>query len=330
MARAFVSDKDLPPEASALAERIRLLGFDWVYVPDHRLASLAKRVQVRDTAAVAPPRETARYALALQRGDVMPPVVVTADGYLVDGATRTEAARKLGWTSYPAFRLNVNYEGAPTALVQQLVMLGSAFNLTHGRGMSPTNIEAVIEAVTEEDDSPRDIARKLHISEVTVAGVMNAAKARKRAANLDIQVGEFLTSSHLRVFGGKSAKYTDPVFKEFFTLAQDAHLTISAVQDLARQLEAEGTEQARMDILAAERASYQGVIDGASSVPSRAAKLRRSLGFLNAQDDPGLLVELSPAAAEDHIRSLTVARERIDRVIAAQRRVEGSRRTGRR
>jgi len=330
MAKAFRSEKDLPPEAAVLAERIHLLGFGWTYIPEHRLAELAKRVQVRDTAAVAPPRETHRYALALQRGDVMPPVVLTADGYLVDGATRTEAARKIGWTSYPAFQLDVNYETAPPAMVQQLIMLGSAFNLTHGRGMSTANIEAVIEAVAEDDDSPRDIARKLHISDVTVAGVMNAAKARKRAAKLGIQVSEFLTSSHLRLFGGKSIKYTDPVFSEFFTLAQDARLTISAVQDLARQLEAEGSESAKLGILRAERASYQGVIDGVSDNPSRAAKLRRSLGFLNGQDDPGLLVELSPAAADDHVRALTVARERLDRVLAAQRRVETSRRTGRR
>lgn len=324
MARAITREQDLPPFAQPYAARISLLGFGWRFIKEHRLLDTSKRVQVRDIAAVAPQREVAKYATALKRGDQMPPVVVTADGYLVDGATRTEAARRVGWRTFPAFQLEVNAEDAPEAVMRQLVILGSAFNLTHGRGMNSGNVTKLIEAVSDDDDSPKDIARKLHISEATATTAMNAAKARRRIDKLGIDLNGALTNTHLKMLGQKSAKLTSPVFAELVILTQDARLTLSGLSDLCKRLEGTETERERLQLLAAERESYRDVIEGGAVNPSRAAKLRRSLGFLNGQD-PEMLVELEPRASRDHIRALLEAAEKLQKVLSAQEQVEVAR-----
>lgn len=318
--------KDLPPEAVTVAQRVGLLGFSWRFFPEKPLADLSRRVQVRDIDELAPSREVAHYAQALRNGDRMPPVVLTKDGYLVDGATRTEAARRARRDFFPAIELDCTYEDSGEAMRQQLITLGSAFNLTHGRGMSRENVERVIMAVSEEDDSPRDIARKLHISEATVSSVLNGMKARSLALRLGVKLDDSLSASHMKFFGGKTQKYTHPVFKEFVTLAQDAHLGMSSVTMLARQLEAAGTEDERLAILAESRNSLRRVIaTGAAPAPSKAGRLRQSLGFLRKFDNPELLTELNAGYAPEHLRVLNDAIERLQQVRAAQVRLDMSR-----
>lgn len=318
--------KDLPPEAVTVAQRVGLLGFSWRFFPEKPLADLSRRVQVRDTDELAPSREVAHYAQALRNGDRMPPVVITKDGYLVDGATRTEAARRARRDFFPAIELDCAYEGSGDAMRQQLIILGSAFNLTHGRGMSRENVERVIAAVAEEDDSPRDIARKLHISEATVSSVLNGMKARSLALKLGVKLDDTLSASHMKFFGGKTQKYTHPVFREFIVLAQEARLGLASVSLLAKQLEAAGTEDERLAILAESRTSLrQVIIAGAAPAPSRAGRLRQALGYLCKQDNPDLLVELNTGYAGEHMRVLNEAIERLQKIRAAQARLDMSR-----
>lgn len=327
MARAITREDSLPPYAQAYVARIRAFGFGWAFAEEHPLVPTGKRIQVRDIAYLAPPKEVARYEQALRKGDQMPPVIVTADGYLVDGATRTEAARKVGWTHYPAFRLDVAFEKATAPQRRELVALGAGFNLTHGRGMNTANIARIITEVVEDDDSPKDIARKLHIPESTANTLMNAARARRQADRLGVELTGVLTNSHLRIFGAKHRQYTEPVWAEFLSLAQDAKLTIAAIMDLSRRLDATGTERGRMDLLDTERASLRDRIEGGAVNPSKAAKLRRSLGYLIGQD-PESLAEQEPRASNAHVTTLREAARQLANVIEAQERVERSRTIG--
>jgi hypothetical protein len=325
LARVVTSKDQLPPYAQAYVARIEEFGFGWRFVAEHKLGDISRRVQVRDEEKLAPLGDVSKYAQAMRRGDQFPPVFLTADGYLIDGNTRTEGARKIGWRTFPAFELDVLYEQATPAQKRQLKYFGSGFNLTHGRGMSTAYLLHIIDDLTLEDDTPREMARRLHISENTANTLLNAAKARKRAERLNVKLNDGLTNSHLRLFGGKSQLFTDPVFAQFILLAQDAHLTISATTDLSRRLVAAGTENERLNILADEREGYHEIIMGGATGPSRAAKLRQSLGYLIGQSDPDDLAELDPRAAETHVKTLVEAARRIGEAIEAQERVERSR-----
>jgi hypothetical protein len=325
MARAIVNKEDLPPYAQAYVKRIEEFGFRWRFVAEHKLGDITRRVQVRDEDKLAPTADVNNYAQAMRRGDQFPPVFLTTDGYLVDGNTRTEAAGKIGWRAFPAFELEVAYEQAPDSVKRQLKYLGSGFNLTHGRGMTTANLMHIVDDLALEDDTPREMARRLHINQSTANTLLNAAKARNRARKLGIKLNDRLTNSHLKLFGGKSQLYTDPVYAQFILLTQDARLSIASTTDLARRLAAAGTENERLNLLADERQGDQDVIVGGANRPSRAAKLRQSLGYLVGAENAEELAEFEPSASEAHIRTLVEAAARLNEVIEAQRRVELSR-----
>lgn len=328
MARLTYTTKEteLPGYARSTATHIRKFSFTWRFFQDHGLADVSKRVQVRDIKQLAPPHEVNRYAEAMKRGDQFPPVIITADGYLVDGATRTEAARKRGWTGFPTFVLDINYGDALPVQQKQLVYMGAGFNLTHGRGMNTKNIADIVLEVTDVDDTPSEVARKLHISTSTASTLLNAANAKKRAERLGVDVDGTLTNSALKLFGGKSSRFTDPVFKEFFKLAQDAKLPYGTVNSLAKRLEAAGTEHERIDILDTERLAYRDLIEGGATSPSPAAKLRQNLGFLLRVDDPEKLIEHEGGAVSQHNDALTKAAEKLFAVIEAQQNADKARR----
>jgi hypothetical protein len=328
MAKALTRLEELPPYAQENVTRVRTFGFGWSFVEENRLADASRRIQVRTIAQLAPPHETTLYEQALRRGDQFPPVIVTADGYLIDGHTRTEAARKLGWKTFPAIRLDVKVEGAPASVRHQLTALGTAFNAVHGKRMSAANFAEIIDTIAVEDDTPKDIARRLRIGESTANTLLNAAKAKHRAARLGVTLNGTLTNSHLKLFGGKSQQFTDPVFSGFIQLTQDARLTINATTDLSKRLANAGTERERLNIIENERHGYRSVIDGGTSNPTKAARLRQSLGFLNGQEDPDQLAELDPHASKVHIEALRDAAMRLALVLEAQERVERTRNEG--
>jgi hypothetical protein len=325
MVKALTNLANLPPYAQAYVAAIESFGFGWRFAEDYRLGTVDKRVQVRDIEDRAPLHEVSKYAQALKRGDQFPPVIHTADNYLVDGATRTEAARQLGWNVFPTFILDVKYSNAPDSVRNQLTSLGAGFNATHGKRMSAANFAMIVDTISVDDDTPKDIARRLHLPESTANTLLNAAKAKHRAAQLGITLNGSLTNSHLKLFGSKSQQFTNPVFAAFLSLTQDAKLTITATTELSKRLAATGTERERLDMLESERRGYRSVIDGGSANPTRAARLRQSLGYLIGQDDPDGLAELDPHASETHIRTLVAAAKAIREAMEAQERVERTR-----
>jgi hypothetical protein len=320
-------ETELPGYARATATHIKRFSFTWRFVEEQPLADIIlKRVQVRDITQLAPPHEVNRYSEAMKRGDQFPPVIVTSDGYLVDGATRTLAAAKREWLTFPAFVLDVNFEGAIPEQRSQLIYMGAGFNLTHGRGMNTKNVADIISQVTGVEDTPGEVARKLHISTATASTLLNAANARKRAVKLGVEVNGALTNSALKLFGGKSAKFTDPVFSEFFRLAQDAKLPYTTLTNLAKRLESAGTEHERIDILAEERAAYRDIIEGGATSPSKAAQLRQKLGFLLNVEDPEKMVEHEAGAIGQHNAALAEAARKLMKVIEAQQNADKARR----
>jgi hypothetical protein len=324
MARGITKEESLPGYAQASAPRIKVFGFNWMFFPEWKLADPNHRVQVRPIEQLAPPREVTKYAQDLKRGDQMPPVIMTSDGYLIDGNTRTEAARKIGRTMFPTFILDVDFSEATESQVKQLIALGASMNLTHGRGMNIAAVASIIEAITFDDTSPKQLAKDLHIPESTANTYLNAAKTRRRAKRLDVTLADTLTNSHLKLFGNKAKYFSDQVFKSFILLVQDARLTVPATTALSKRLEALGTESERLEVLKVEREAYSDIITGGQANPSKAAKLRQSLGLL-INTDAEVLAEMNPQAAHLHAQTLRKAWEQLENVMLAQTQVERAR-----
>jgi hypothetical protein len=316
MARGRSILENVPPYAQSTIDRIELMGFtDWNFFENQPLADLNRRVQVRDTDKLAPHVDVARYAASLKRGDIMPPAIFTRDGYLVDGATREAAARLVGREVYPAVRLNVNFENAPKPVIDQLTMLGTAFNMSHGRGMNKANVEAVILNVANPGDTAREIANRLgNVSEGTVQNVLSARKGRQRASDLGFNPADInLTQTHWARFG--SSNLNDEVLRDLITLSIDSSVSTTDLEDMLRALRERRTDQDRLTYLASEKRTRPD----SNGRPSRSGKVRRSLGFImKFADQPELLVETDPREAADYMRVLTDTRNAIDGVLRAQ------------
>ncbi len=315
----------LPDEAKPLLEEFRNLGFgSWSFDTAGRMPDVTRRVQVRNIDKLAPPVEVSRYALAYERGDKLPPVVVTRDGFLVDGATRVMGALKAKKSSISQFTIGADWEGGAEMVKKRFIGLGTALNMRHGRKMDDANIMDLILLVAQEGEAARTLAARLHCSESTVNGALAQKRAIDRAIRLNV-APEGLKGSHLKSLGGKT-QLTDPVWTALVELTRDAGLTVTELGEIAREVTERSTQDAKLEAIAAERKSRADQIRGISRRPTRAGVVRRGLGaLLQAELEPATAVELDPQAAERYIDFLRRSRRTIDDILAEQARVESSR-----
>jgi hypothetical protein len=316
--------------AVGTAEEITAHQLGWWFMADYPLVTVSKRIQVRNIAHLAPKTEVSEYAQMMKLGDRFPPVIVTRDGFLVDGHTRTEAAKKLNWTMFPAFVLNVDYGSLDpdSPLRKTLLKLGAAQNNKHGRRMTAADIAGLIEQVAI-GDTPKQIQRDMHVGASIANTVWNAARARAKAASLGITVSNELNNSMLKLFGGKSEKYTDPVWGRLFRLTQDARLSIPEVNEIMGRVEALHSEEDRVRLLETERVSHRAAISTASRVtPSHARRVNQGIGYLLRDDlTPDMLTERDPVQGGKYLRRLMDLEEKLRKIIRAQEQVEEARRT---
>jgi len=314
--------------AVGTAEEINSKQLGWWFVVDYPLVTVHKRIQVRNIVHLAPPTEVNTYAQMMKLGDQFPPVIVTKDGYLVDGHTRTEAARRTGFEVFPTFVLNVDYGNLNpnSPLKKQLLKLGAAQNNKHGRRMTASDIAGLIEQVSE-GDTPKQISRDMHVGSSTANTVWNAARAKRLAKELHIDLPYELTNSHLKLFGGKIERYTRPVWGELLKLTVAAHLPIPDITDLMHRVEALGSEADRLRLIESETTTHQPAINAKHRVtPSQARRVKQALGVvLKDEWPPELLIEEDPVRGPKYLKDLMDAEQKIRKIIHQQEQVESSR-----
>lgn len=293
----------------------------WWFVVDYPVATITKRIQVRNIRHLAPVREVNEYAQMMKLGDQFPPVIITHDGWLVDGHTRTEAAKKIHRDAVPAIVLNVNYGNldADSPVRKTLLALGAAMNNRHGRRMTPTDIAGLIEQVAP-GSTPKQIQRDMHVGASLANVVWNARRTKDKASELGIPLTGEMNNSMLRLFGGKIDKYTNPVWGRLLHIAQDAHLSVPQINDLMKRVETLPDEDARVRFLETERDAYSPAIRTGSRVtPPHARRVKQGLGYLLKEDlAPDALAEKDPAKMQDYVQVLMESREKIDKVIYYQ------------
>jgi hypothetical protein len=323
--QAITDPKNLPPEARVVYEEVEQLGFAHSrYFAGARMPDLTRRVQVRPISQLAPPLEVSKYAQAYARDEKLPPVIITRDWYLVDGATRVSAAIKAGKSVINLVQIQVDFEGAAKPVQDRIIALGLGFNNTHGRRMRDADIADLIAGIITEGESAKSLAARLHLPESTVAGVFSLQRGRKRLEELKVDV-EGLKSSHIKSLGSKTW-LTNPLFVKLAELTRDAHLTVAELGEISAQLATVPTEQGRLKLLDGERASRSDRIRGIPTRPGRAGQVRRALGhILKVEDSPDSAVEMDQEAADRYLSFLIRSRSVLDKIISAQTAVERAR-----
>lgn len=305
-ATATITDHEkLPDEARMTARLIKRLGFNWELdlrypTPDPS----QKRVQIRAEKHYSPAAEVTKYAAAMARNDAFPPVVVTRDGFLLDGNTRAEAARKNKYPTIPAFILDRDYENAPEQVLRRMHLLGAGFNIRNGRGIDRREItNAVLAVGTGTDYDASQIAKQLGVSAGLVQGVLSEQRARERAEKSGVHVNGSVPTSQLRRLG--QAPLNDKPFMALLQLTQDAGLSVTEINEVIKEVKAAGSDEAAMELINQHRADRREQIAEFAAVgksrPAYSSQLRQRLGFiLNYEDNPKALLELNPTMAETH------------------------------
>ena len=270
------------------------------------LPTLGRKVQIREEKHYIPRAMVMQIASAMARQEKFAPVVVTADGYLVDGNTRTAAARHNKQPFIQALIIQDKYEGATDKVARRLRLLGAAFNARHGKGIDREEIRKAVEVIGEDPtyDGTR-IAALIGVTDATVKSMLSEMRARQRAESVGIHLNGSVTATPLRVLGQASEKLNDDPFAAVASLAQDTGMSGPELRDVIKQMHEAKSDDGAVAVVEEHRTARREQIAeyraSGKSKPPPAAKLRQRLGFiLEFEKNPRDLAELNPEVVAKH------------------------------
>lgn len=321
---AIKSRQQLPDIAKPTADLIERLGFQWELDFEYPVPDFRRRVQIRSEKHVAPQAMVVQYAAAMARGDKFAPVVVTNDGYLVDGATRSAAAQRNKYPAIQALVLDEPYENCTEKVEHRLRVLGAGFNARNGKGIDRQEIRRAVEAIgTDPTYDGTRIAALIGVTDSTVRSMLAEKRARERAEQAGLHPNGSMTATQLRKLGQISDKLNDAPFEAMFSLALDAGLKPGEISEITRQMREAKSDDGALRVVEEERqARRQQIAEyraSGKSKPPVAAQLRQRLGFiLNHAGDPQALAERNPSLMKEHRSVLERAVEVLNATVVAQ------------
>lgn len=299
--------QQLPDLAKPTADLIEKLGFSWELDFEYPTPDPARRVQIREEKHYIPRDMVMRIAAGISRGDKLPPIVVTKDGYLVDGNTRTQAHRQNKYPTIQALVLTDSYEGATEKVTRRLRLLGAAFNARNGKGIDRQEIRKAVEFIGQDPtyDGTR-IASLIGVTDATVRNILAEMRARHRAEEAGLRLNGSVAATPLRILGQASDKLNDEPFRQVLSLVHDTGMGQAELRELIRQVREAKSDEGAAAIIAEQRKARREQIAeyraSGKSKPPAAAKLRQRLGYiLDFESHPTELMELNPDIIPRHL-----------------------------
>jgi ParB-like chromosome segregation protein Spo0J len=260
---------------------------------------------------------------AMKRGEKLPPIVVTQDGYIVDGNTRVTAASRNQYPTIQAVILDVKYEGCTQSESRRLWSLGAAFNARHGKGIDREELRRAVEQIGADPSyTATRIAALIGVTD-SVQGMLAEKRAHARAEALGLSPNGSVSASRLKALGRQSEHLNDEPFKELFTLVQDTGMGDGEIRDVVKRARETKSDSGALGVFATERQARRDQISeykaSGKAVPPNAAKLRQRLGFiLGYEANPRELLEHNPALVKDYIDVLERSIIVLQKVVEAQ------------
>ena len=293
--------------ARPVIDLVEKFGFQCEVVDEYSLPDLAQRIQIRNEANYAPGVMVGKIRAAMERGDRLPPIVVTRDGHLVDGNTRVTAAQQNRIPHLHAVILDVDFEGATEDETHRLWTLGAAFNARHGKGINREELRrAVAQIGADPTYSASRIAGLIGVTDRVVLGLLAEKKGRDRAESLGLHPNGSFNAPRLGMMGRLSENLNDQPFTSLFSLIEDTGMSIGEIKDVAQRAHDTKSDQGALEVLDKEREARKDQIAiykaSGKSVPPTSAKLRQRLGFiLNFEGKTKELIEHNPTLTEEHV-----------------------------
>lgn len=315
-----------PNKWATIIAEIERLGLTWQLDPQYdldRLDIVERRIQVRSNEHVAPKDTVSRFAIQMAHSE-FPPIVVTEDGWVVDGNTRKEAKRKRGEKFHPAFVLGLEHDTCTAQQRNLLTILGATLNASNGLPLTNTERRKSAEAMIAENWKTEQIARALGIPPNAVVQIKREIDARAKLDRVDAKVNGSMSLPGLRALGTKDAlDLNDVPYRDLATLAKDAGLNFNEIRDAAKEIKAIGSDHMAVALVAEKREEMRDRIAShaltGNGRPPNSAILRVRLGYVLAfAGKEAELVERNEAAAEKHVEVLDAAIRILHRVKGLQ------------
>jgi hypothetical protein len=320
------------PEGLKTVVEIERLGFKYTEVAQFDVTRLgadkkgrgARRVQVREVPHYAPKEAVERYAIQMAHSQ-FPPIVVTADDYIVDGNTRIEATLLRDNKFFPAFVLDVPYRGGSEKQANELHALAATLNSMNGTPLTAKEVRIQAKAFIELGWKAEQIARAIGVKPTSVTAVKKEIDAAAKLQHVGMDPNGSLRGASLRALGSKDAlSLNDVPFKELAKLSADAGLNMGEIVSTAKEIKTIGSDTGQVDKLTALRTELGDRIREqkltGSAKPPKGRQLRQHLGFvLNHEGREPELIETDPKVADQHYATVEKAIKVLTALLEMQR-----------
>jgi ParB-like chromosome segregation protein Spo0J len=307
---------------------IERLGFRWTEVAQYDLSRLSpdRRVQVRELGHYAPKDAVERYAVQMAHSE-FPPVIVTADGWIVDGNTRIGAAQVRGNKFFPAYVLDVEYAGQRTTTKQknELHALAATLNAQNGTPLTHKEIREVAARFIDLGWKAEQIARAIGVKPAGVTQVKKEITAAAKLKRVGMSDNGALKGASLRALGSKDVlALNDVPFRSLASLAADAGLNASEITSAAKATRETGSDAEQVAVLEQLRTEMGDRIRAkeltGSGKPPVSRRLRQYLGFVRKfTGREQELIETDPKVSDTHVAALEESVAVLTAVLAMQK-----------
>lgn len=320
------------PTSSALTKptaitEIERLGFSFTEVAEYDLTNVDynRRVQVREAKHYNPKELVERFAV--QMGEIaFPPVVMTADGWVLDGNTRIEARRRLRKEKFsPAIVLDVAWEGATEKQRNTLLLLAATLNSNAGAALTAKEAREATKSGIALGWKAEQIARAIGIKPAGVSQVKREIDAEEKLARVGLSSNGDIRGASLRALGGKDVvSLNDVPYRELAKLAGDAGLNASEIASTAKEMRATGSDEAALSHVNDLRVELRDRIREreltGTGKPPVSRQLRQHLGFIiKFHTREQELLETDPKVSPKHIETLESALAVLGEVLKLQK-----------
>lgn len=320
-----VPTTSVQPKSTAVVE-IERLGFSCTEVAEYEIEALDynRRVQVREEGHYNPRELVERYAV--QMGETaFPPIVVTNDGWIVDGNTRVEARKRIRKEKFsPALVLDVSWATATPKQKRYLNILAGTLNANSGLALTAKEARELAADMIKEGFKAEQIGRAIGMKAAGVTQVKKEIDAAEKLKRVGLDTNGSLKGASLRALGAKDVlALNDAPYRELATLAADAGFNASEITSTAREIKATGADDSATKMLGDLRLELNDRIRERELTgvgkPPVSRQLRQALGnvtkFVGREHE---LIETDPNVSVKHIETLKLAIAVLSEVLRLQ------------
>jgi len=297
---------------------------DWTLVPQWDLRQINRdfQLQVRDSEHQAPKETVEDYAVAMDY-NAFEPIVVTRDGCLVDGYTRSGAAESRHHYFLPAIVLQIDYGTATPKQKAELRALGATLNAQNGLRLTDLEVRKNAANMLSLGWTNEQISRALQLKSAEITSLKQELEAKARLQKLDID-GRKLKAATLRAMGKAPAiDLFDEPYETLVNLAMDAGFNANEVTSTAKTLKDLTSEASQIERVAELREEMaerirEHALTGVVRYPE-ASRLRQALGnIVKYAEDPLVCIEYNEDKVEEYIEMLRVSINVLQAVLTEQ------------